>query len=371
MSGKNIFTIPPHVSFLDALAEGLWERAGRDAVQLAAMRVFLPTRRACRLLREAFLKLNEGRAILLPRMQPIGDIDEEELLFADAAIEAEIPPAIAPMRRRLLLAELIRKRDTSMPVDQAVHLAEALARFLDEAQIKRCDFGKLKALVQQRELAAHWEEIVKFLDILTEAWPTILAAEGCIDPAIRRDRVLAAQAEAWRKHPPATPIIAAGSTGSMPATADFLTMIATLPQGSVILPGLDTRMDETAWQAIGSMHPQHGMKELLTTMKAGAQGCGAVAGFLRYRAAAFAPVARSDASGIRHRRMAATSGKHYSARSVARFFAYRIRACAGRSARHRLDATAGLAGASSTCGFGNARQDAGRTRCNDAGALGD
>ncbi len=47
------------------------------------------------------------------------------------------------------------------------------------------------------------------------------------------------------------PVIAAGSTGSMPATARFLQAIAKLPQGAVVLPGLDTDLDDAAWQMIG------------------------------------------------------------------------------------------------------------------------
>ncbi|HAO39844.1 MAG TPA: double-strand break repair protein AddB, partial [Afipia sp.] len=43
----------------------------------------------------------------------------------------------------------------------------------------------------------------------------------------------------------------AGSTGSMPATAKFLHAIAQLPQGAVVLPGLDTDLDDAAWDSIG------------------------------------------------------------------------------------------------------------------------
>lgn len=264
---KNVFTIPPEVPFLDALAAGLWTNADGDAVKLADMRIFLPTRRACRMLRESFLRLTGGKPILLPRMQPIGDIDEDELLFADTSIESDIAPAITPLRRRLLLARLIKSRDAGMPIDQAAHLAEALGRFLDEAQIRRCDFKKLGSLVENRELAQHWQETVQFLSILTEAWPKILAEEGCLDPAERRNRVLAAQAAAWRAKPPAFPMIAAGSTGTMPATAELLDAIASLPSGCVVLPGLDRDMDEEQWQAVDELHPQHGMKELLGLMR--------------------------------------------------------------------------------------------------------
>lgn len=263
---KNVFTISSETSFLDALADGLWERAKGDATRLADMRVLLPTRRACRMLREAFLRLTQDKPTLLPRMQPIGDVDEDELLFADAAIDANIPPAIAPLRRRLLLAQLIKRRDAAMSMDQAVHLAEALGHFLDEAQIRRCDFARLPDLVENRELAQHWQETVQFLSILTDAWPAILAEEGCLDPAERRNRVLVAQAAAWRAKPPNFPLIAAGSTGTMPATAELLDTIASLPLGAVVLPGIDRDMDEEQWQAVDELHPQHGMKELLNVM---------------------------------------------------------------------------------------------------------
>src|SRR5580704_13585402 len=102
---KNVFTIAPGTSFVDELAKGMWQRAGGDIFRLADARIFLPTRRATLHLRDAFLRLIETKAALLPRMSPLGDIDEEELFFADADIDPTIPPAIAPLRRKMLLAQ--------------------------------------------------------------------------------------------------------------------------------------------------------------------------------------------------------------------------------------------------------------------------
>ena len=48
--------------------------------------------------------------------------------------------------------------------------------------------------------------------------------------------------EASRRHN--APVIAAGSTGSMPATAKLLAAIARLRTARVVLPGLDTDLDE-------------------------------------------------------------------------------------------------------------------------------
>ena len=81
-------------------------------------------------------------------------------------------------------------------------------------------------------------------------WPKVLAERGQIDAIERRTRAIRAQAARWREHPPATPVIAAGSTGSQPATRELLAVIADLPQGAVVLPGLDRDMDEASWKQL-------------------------------------------------------------------------------------------------------------------------
>ena len=89
-----------------------------------------------------------------------------------------------------------------------------------------------------------------FLQIAREAWPQILASAAHIEPAARRDALI--KAEAARLAAQADgPVIAAGSTGSMPATAELIATIAQLPHGAVVLPGLDTDLDEDSWELIG------------------------------------------------------------------------------------------------------------------------
>jgi ATP-dependent helicase/nuclease subunit B len=189
--------------------------------------------------------------------------------FATAETAARLPPAIAPLKRQLLLAKLIAAvpspaGEATRP-DQAVRLAAELARLLDQAQTERLGFDRLANLAPA-EYAEHWQITLKFLEILTTAWPQILADEGAIDPAAHRNLVFAAQIEAW-KDGSAGPVIAAGSTGSIPATADLLTTIAGLSQGCVVLPGLDQGLDDEAWAEIDDAHPQAGLKQLLAHMK--------------------------------------------------------------------------------------------------------
>ena len=273
----NVSTIPPGVSFVDALARGLLARAGGDPLNLARGTVLLPTRRACRAVQEAFLRAAQGRALLLPRLLPLGDLDAEELILAGDEADtgfsaADLPPAMPALRRQLLLGRLIqqwgRVRGQPPSEDQAVRLAGELARLLDQVETEGLDLDRLEDLVPA-DYAEHWQVTLRFLSILTEHWPDVQASEGCIGPAERRRRLMEAQAEAWQRHPPSDPVIAAGSTGSIPATAALLDVIARLPAGEVVLPGLDRDTDAAIWKAITAdpIHPQHTMAHLLARLE--------------------------------------------------------------------------------------------------------
>ena len=59
--------------------------ASRDPLELARATLYLPTRRACRLAREVFLDELKADAAILPRIVALGDLDEDEIAFAEAA----------------------------------------------------------------------------------------------------------------------------------------------------------------------------------------------------------------------------------------------------------------------------------------------
>ena len=129
-------------------------------------------------------------------------------------------------------------------------------------QTEGLGFDRLARLVPE-DYAAHWQITLDFLAILTEHWPQILAEQGWMDGALRRNRLLEAQAAAWEAAPPAFPVIAAGSTGSVPATARLLSVVARLPQGRLVLPGLDKQLDAADRAALDQTHPQYGLMQLL------------------------------------------------------------------------------------------------------------
>ena len=215
-------------------------------------------------MQEAFLRLSGGTALLLPALRPIGDVDADDVALFMAAEEGflDIPPAVSRLERQLLLAHALLKAKMAQSFDQAVALAADLGHFLDEVQTERLGFDGLAKLVPE-EFAGHWQKTLTFLEILTEHWPAILAERGVIDFAARRNLLLEAQARTWRQHPPLTPVIAAGSTGTVPAAAELLALVATLPQGMLVLPGLDVSLDDDSWEKMNEDHPQFNMKKLL------------------------------------------------------------------------------------------------------------
>ncbi len=283
-TAPKIYNIPAGLPFVDALAAGIAARlmdAGTDIASdpfaLADVTVLLPTRRALRSLGEAFRRLGGAQAMILPRMFPLGDLDEDELVIAgdseftggqfSGGGDLSLEVAMAGMRRQLMLSQLVLKFGIkSWPEppgpDQAARLAAELARLVDQVHTERIDFARLADLVPET-YAQHWQETLEFLKIVTDNWPGVLKDEGSVDAARRRNLVIEAQARAWRERPPTTPVIAAGSTGTIPATADLLKVVAGLAQGAVVLPGLDQTGDDDAWQALEASHPQYALARLL------------------------------------------------------------------------------------------------------------
>ena len=265
---RKVFNIPSGVSFVDVLARGLLARYGGERESLAAATVLLPTRRAIRSLGEALLRASDGQALLLPNLRAIGDVDEEELSFSagSGADQLALPPAIEALRRRLLLAQLIRGARRETTPAQAADLALDLSAFLDLLQTEGVTLGELSNVVRA-EFAAHWQVTLDFLNLLDRPWRDLLAAEGVMEPAERRSALIAELARRWQAEPPEAPVIAAGSTGTVPATRRLLAVIAELPRGAVVLPGLDLNLSEEDFQSAAEAHPQFSLKQTLAALE--------------------------------------------------------------------------------------------------------
>ncbi len=262
-------TIAPNLAFLDTLAEWWLARAGEDPARVADGILLVPTRRAARGLAEAFLRASGGRPLLLPRILALGGLDEAPLAMGGAL---DIAPAVPPARR---LAELTRlvlamrgANGAPTEADRAWVLAAELASLLDEAALAEINLAEALPGAVSETYAAHWQTTLTFLEIVTATWPAWLADNGLEDVAARQVRLLGAQEAAWRSAPPTLPVIAAGTTGAIPAVGRLLRLVAHLPAGMVVLPGLDLDLDEASWDALDASHPQASLRALLAAMQA-------------------------------------------------------------------------------------------------------
>jgi ATP-dependent helicase/nuclease subunit B len=297
MTGREparVFSIPPGVAFLPTLARALVEgelapgfRHDGDPLKFADATVYVPTRRAARALRSAFVELAKGSSAILPVIRALGEFDEDDAAFdLDGPEEIDMPPAISPVERLLLLAPLVHRWRQRLPghirqlfdeevvvpasMPDAIWLARDLAALMDEVETGDADWGNLRDLVGG-DFANWWQVTLDFLAIVTENWPALLAGRDRSNPAAHRNARILAEARRLARNPPPGPVIAAGSTGSIPATAELLGVIARLPSGALVLPGLDAGLDDESWSVISAAapspsvlgHPQYGLARLL------------------------------------------------------------------------------------------------------------
>src|SRR6478672_8854876 len=213
-----VFTIPSHRSFADALAAGLIRRFGKDPLELARGRILLPNNRAMRAVTEAFVRAS-GSGLLLPRLIPVGDPELDERIGGalDRIDEDEpLPPAFDPTERLLKLASIVRGEGSA----ESLRMAADLARILDALLVEQVDPRRLRdAVAETSELARHWEKSLEKLQLIYEVWPKLLADQGAIDLAERRNRLLGRLAGRWKDEPPLGFTVAAGITTTAPAVA--------------------------------------------------------------------------------------------------------------------------------------------------------
>ncbi len=278
-SRQAVFTITRGVPFLPTLADALL--SGRlvgpvadDPLALAAVTLYLPTRRAARalsaILAERLGRDAPGQATLLPRMIPLGEADEAELdLAAEPLLEENADPLSAPMptlERRLILARLVqawaRTVDrTLLPLDaevpflvpsspaDAVGLAGDLERLMDALTVEGLPWSEIGAAVEA-EYSRYFGLTLDFVKIAAENWPKLLAERGLADPVARARGLLLAEERRLSRGVTPDPVVVAGSLGSVPATARLIAAVAKLPRGAVVLPGLDLDLDAAGWDGI-------------------------------------------------------------------------------------------------------------------------
>jgi ATP-dependent helicase/nuclease subunit B len=267
----NLYTVPPAESLAQNLARWMLEKWGNSPEILPRCLIFVPSRRSVRTLREAFLRESEGEGLLLPQILAAGDISESSLLrFGNLGVEQitelqQLLPEAPQMQRVMSLQSLVWHYGRKMiprlhDREAALELSTQLISLIDEMDREQGDWEKLPELAPE-EFAQYWQQTLRFLEIIRVHWPALEQAECWMRPWQRRNVMLEMLTDSWRDRPPSYPVIAAGSTGSVPAVGGLLKQVAKMPEGYLVLPGFDPQQE--AEMELPESHPQALMKELL------------------------------------------------------------------------------------------------------------
>jgi ATP-dependent helicase/nuclease subunit B len=270
----NLWSIAPENDFLAVLAAAVRDGSlidGNIAFDLPDWTILVPTRRAARALSAIFLRQSGRKALLLPRIRPIGDIDEDTL--ADSVATDALMPAISSAGLTHLLVDLVSEwaahnpqaalaQDIARSPQQTLQLALSLQQLLNQVETEETSFANLE-LAYDLDLAGHRSAILGLLDVIAKNLPGRLHQLERTTPSLRRNQFLRLEAERIGKGEHRGPMVAAGSTGTNPAARELLRAIALKENGAVVLPGLDLSHDEEPWNSVTPQHPQHAMKMML------------------------------------------------------------------------------------------------------------
>jgi len=306
MRRGNVFTIPPGAAFLKVLAEALcdgrlvngFRHDSADPLSLASVTIYLPTRRAARVLRSDFVDLLGGRSAILPVIRPLGEVDDDAGYFDEPDIgDLDMLPPVSGLTRLVELARLVLAWRNQLPKHllslhddsplvapaspaDAIWLARSLIELIDAVETEETGWEGVEKF-SAADRALWWELSGEFIRVASAYWPARLAEINRSSPALHRNLAIRAEAARIGRDGVRGPVIVAGSTGSIPATADLIAAIHGLHNGAVVLPGLDTGMAEADWQLAGAMqadfsrntdpasrsHPQYGLFHLLGKLK--------------------------------------------------------------------------------------------------------
>ena len=292
-SSSHLYNIPFGNSFIDTLVDNIingkffqFDYNDKNDFLLSDIKIFLPTRRAANYFIDRISILLGEHNLFLPNVIPLGEIGEfNNLLGLDSEFilkNTNVLQDIEPVQRRLVLTKFVIEwsqniqnilernalMDTSseLPLksikadlegfniartaSDAIQMADALGELIDTLVIHDKNWQDLDKLLPLELADEYWKISKDFLTIASKAWPEFRQANGLVDAAERQHRTVLALAKKLIQERPSTPIVIAGSTGSMPATAQLISAISQLPNGAVVFSGLDHSLDDESWQCL-------------------------------------------------------------------------------------------------------------------------
>jgi ATP-dependent helicase/nuclease subunit B len=247
-----IYGLPCGVRFPFALKDGLMERLKLQSPEaLARVEIFV---NSSRMRKDLTLAFDDGHTHFLPKIRLITE------LGTDLAAR-DVATGVSGLRRRLELSQLVGRfldQEPDFAARSTIYdLADSLAALLAEMHDEGVSPADLDT-INIEDTSGHWTRARRFMSIISGFFDPTQSQPPM--PEARLKMVVDLLHKRWTASPPHHPIIVAGSTGSRGTTSAFMKLVANLPQGAVVLPGVDFTITPETWNKIEETsafeHPQ-------------------------------------------------------------------------------------------------------------------
>ena len=262
--GPRIFGLPPGVNFSRSFVDGLKSRlTDYPPEKNTTIKIYVNSNRMLQKIKSEFTSVG---ASILPNLSTLNHlIDDFEVSLSDI---------VDPLSLRLELAQIISKFIEIEPSfgsqNSCFDLADSLANLIKEIHEEGLSLEVLTKL-NLDDYSEYWQRNRKFFILIKE----YLDDRKIVSLEQNQWRLIDGLEKKWVDNPPTHPIMVVGSTGSKGITQKLIKLISTLPQGAVVLPGVDFETPKFVWDALGKSkkteipledHPQYRLKELTSKL---------------------------------------------------------------------------------------------------------
>lgn len=258
----NIFNIPANYHFFESLFDWM-EKNFSD--QISEVKIFLPNQRSCREFRELFLKKKLNA--ILPQIKAISDISYDDFFSflpakeaketIDEIMQIEVLDGIDYL---FFLSKEIQKLSIFGEVnfDQAFKIAIHLKNLFDEIEREEVDLKKLEE-IDDSDLAKHRQLTLDFLKNFHIQIKNSLLKKNILFSSSSQNFIIQKFVSLLEEHGSKTPIIIAGSTGSVSFGKKLIKAISRQKNGYVLLHGLSENEKDFEEES----HPQFFLNQLI------------------------------------------------------------------------------------------------------------
>ena len=274
LEGPSVFHLPPSSDFAKHFVEGLLSRFEPGVLYsnpelLGRLKILTSTKRLAKRIEEI---LQFNGFIILPKISQLEELSD--FFYAapvkDTLDKKEQNPfqVISNLERILLLERLIKEAQedefTKMKKGAYFDLAMSLGSLIDELNINSVSTKDIEKIIED-DLPQHLQLNVILMRQVVVNYKKALIERELIDESSKQIIEVNNLINHWQTEPYSMPLLIVGSTGSQKPTAVLMHAISKLPQGLVVLPGLDIHLTDRSWKNLTPDHPQYGFFSLART----------------------------------------------------------------------------------------------------------